>query len=245
MKDLRVVIVVSLMLIAGMAVADQPYTQYTDIPPGNQTAGEAGEGNQPGAIRALTFYSDRTVFGVAFPGLPTEDFSGTLVAGGSIVSCPVPWNSTTDNACFGPGGIMAGIELDVNIQGDGTGEGVVLGVGSFGNTNIWVGPNSFGDDLVLNFDPAVRAVGFDLVNPIASPQTHGVEIFGPSGSLGTTTVVDSGTEGNFWGVDADDVGGITSIVFNNAGDCDFAELVLLVTFGGTPVPVELQSFNIE
>ena len=243
MKDLRVVIVVSLMLIAGMAVADQPYEQYSEVPAGSHTAVQSEGANQAGTDRALTFFADRTAFETAFPGLPTEDFSATL-AGGGIVSCPVPWNSTTDNSCFGPGGIMAGIELDVNMI-TGGGDGAVLGIGSFGNAHVWVGPNSFGDDLVLNFDPAVRAVGFDLVNPMTAPQTHSVEIFGPSGSIGTTTVVDSGAEGNFWGVDADDVGGITSIIFNNAGDDAFSELVLLVTFGGTPVPVELQSFNIE
>ncbi|MEN8165481.1 MAG: hypothetical protein ABFS37_15235, partial [Acidobacteriota bacterium] len=199
--------------------------------------------NQAGTDRALTFFADRTAFETAFPGLPTEDFSATLVGGVSIVSCAVPWNSTTNNACFAPGGIMAGIELDVNMVSGG-GEGVVLGIGSFGNTHVWVGPNSFNDDLVLRFDPAVRAVGFDLVNPMTAPQTHTVEIWGPSGPHGNTAVIDAAGEGNFWGV-ADDAEGISSIVFNNADSADHSELVLLVTFGGEPVPVELESFMVE
>jgi len=128
---------------------------------------------------------------------------------------------------------MEGIEIDVNMASP-PGEGFVSGVGYMGSTQVWIGAMSFADDVVLNFDPAVRAAGFDLINPISSPQTHTVEVFGPSGWLGITTVVDSDAEGNFWGVDADDDGGITSIVFNNAASTDFVEVVLLVTFGGMP-----------
>jgi hypothetical protein len=126
----------------------------------------------------------------------------------------------------------------------GGGQYVVIGAGALGNTNVQVGPNSFVDNLVLNFNPAVRAFGFDVVNPLTPGLSYTVEIFGPGGSLGTTTVTDGG-EGNFWGVDSTDVGGITSVVFDGGGLSDHSELTALVTFGGTPVPVELQSFGIE
>ena len=40
-------------------------------------------------------------------------------------------------------------------------------------------------------------------------------------------------------------GGITGIVFDGAAISENSELTALVTFGGDPVPVELQSISIE
>jgi hypothetical protein len=215
------------------------------VPPGTPTPPYAGGPSNPGnQTESLSYWTDRAAFNVAFPGLPTEDWSGTSVAAGSVGSCLPPLNSATNDACFTPGSVLPGIELDIHMTPTGTGEYVVLGVGFLGNTNVLVGPNTFVDDLILNFNPAVRAVGFDLVNPMTPGQVYNVEIFGPGGSLGITTATD-GSEGNFWGVDSTDVGGITSIVFDGGEDGSHSELTTLVTFGGDPVPVELQSVAIE
>lgn len=236
----------TLVLAAGIAAAQQPYDAYSDVPPGTQAPPYAGGPSNPGGhIEALTFWNNRASFAAAFPGLPTESFSGTIVGGGAIVSCDPPFNSSTNNACFTPGAIMAGIEIDLGVRDPGSSlQLVVIGVGALGNTNVLVGPNSFVDDIIFNFSPAVRAAGFDLINPMAPGQTYNVEIFGPGGSIGVGTATD-GAEGNFWGVDATDVGGITSIVFDGGIDSAHSELTTLVTFGGEPVPVELQSIAIE
>ena len=70
-----------------------------------------------------------------------------------------------------------------------------------------------------------------------------IEIVGTGGSLGTTTAVACLTAPCFWGVDSDDVGGITSIIFTSAAG--EGELFCNVEFGGEPVPVELQSIDVE
>ena len=244
MRFSSIVAVALLAMVAVGASADQPYNQYSDVPPGTQTGTPSGQNpNQAGSTEALQFWNDRASFEAAFPGLPTEDFSATLVAPGGVASCDPPFNSSTNNACFAPGGILPGLEVNVNTV---TGGGllVVLGTGFLGNTNVLAGPNSFGDDMVLNFDPAVRAVGLDFVNPGTPGNVYSVTIYGPGGPLDTANVTD-GPEGTFWGVDSDDVGGITSIVFEAFGSDAHAELTTLVIFGGEPVPVELQSFDVE
>jgi hypothetical protein len=244
MRISKIAVLILVTLMAGTVLADQELSRYSDVPQGTQPAVWVGGPTTAGeSVRALAFWTDRTLFDAAFPGLPTEDWSGTSVAAGAISSCTPPLNSTTNDACFATGTVLPGIELAVNVT-TGGGDYVVIGAGAFGNTNVIVGPNSFVDNLVLNFNPAVRAVGFDVVNPLTPGVTYTVEIFGPGGSLGTTTVTD-GSEGNFWGVDSTDVGGITSIVFDGGALSDHSELTTLVSFGGTPVPVELQSLSIE
>jgi hypothetical protein len=240
----RIVVLMLVTLMAGTVLSAQDISRYSDVPLGTQPGSSSGGQTEPAdSVRSLTFWTDRTLFDAAFPGLPTEDWSGTLVPAAGVESCTPPLNAATNDACFATGSVLPGVELDVIINGGG-GEYVVLGVGFLGNTVVLVGPNSFTDDLVLNFDPAVRAMGFDVVNPNGGGFTYNVEIFGTSGSLGTTTVTD-GVEGNFWGVDSDDVGGITSVVFDGGGLVDNAETTALVTFGGDPVPVELERFTIE
>jgi hypothetical protein len=246
MRSSALILVVTLVLVAGIAAAQQPYSAWSSVPLGTQAPPYAGGPSNPGGhTEALTLWNSRAAFAAAFPGLPTEAFLGTLVGSGAIVSCDPPFNSTTNNACFAPGGIMPGIEIDLVIRDPSSSmQLVVIGTGALGNINVLVGPNTFLDDIIFNFNPAVRAAGFDLVNPLAPGQTYNVEIFGPGGSIGVGTATD-GAEGNFWGVDATDVGGITSIVFDGGVDPVRSELTTLVTFGGEPVPVELQSIAIE
>lgn len=234
---------VVMVLVAGLAAAEQPFDNYTQVPAGTEPAEwNGGPSTTAAPTRALTFWNNRAAFDAAFPGLPTEDWSGTIVAAGAILSCNPPLNSSTNDACFPTGGVLPGIEMQINNIGGG--QYVVIGTGALGNAEVWVGPNTFIDDVIFNFNPAVRAAGLDVVNPMTPGQVYTVEIFGPGGSLGTTNVTDGGI-GNFWGVDSTDVGGITSIVFNGAGDGSHSELTAYVTFGGTPVPVELQSFDVE
>lgn len=246
MRKSAIVFVLSLTVMVGLATAEGPFDRWSSVPPGSVASPPAGgPSNSGGSTEALTFWNDRASFEAMFPGLPTEDFSGTLVAAGDITSCDPPFNAATNNACFAPGSIMPGVEIDIQVRDPGSSmQLVVIGSGALGNVNVLVGPNSFVDDIVFNFNPAVRAAGFDLVNPLSAGQVYNVEIIGPGGSLGFTTATDGG-EGNFWGVDSTDVGGITSIVFDGGVSDVHSELATLVIFGGDPVPVELQSIAVE
>jgi hypothetical protein len=232
MRASTVAFMMTFIIAAGMAAAEKPF-QHGGTP----------HGTEAGRLPLLTFWTDRGLFDAAFPGLPIEDWSGTSVPSGGTEACLPPLNSSTNDACFTAGSVLSGIELDVNVVG-GNGGYLVLGTNTAGNVNVLVGPASAEDDLVLSFDPAVRAVGLDVVNVNAPGQAYTVDIIGSAGSLGTATVTDGG-EGSFWGVDSTDEGGITRVVFDGGGDVRNSELAALITFGGTPVPVELQSFHIE
>jgi hypothetical protein len=183
----------------------------------------------------LTFYSDRTVFNTAHPGLPIENFAGTLVPANSVTTCTGPFNTSTNNACFAPGGIRPGISVASSTAGD----LVVLTPPFIGVPCVSVGPNLFADAAELQFNPPVAAVGLDF--EANTPAAFTVTVFSPAGSLGTTTVTGA-IPGVFWGVDTADAAGISRITFNAAGEN--GELFCNVAFG-EPVPVELQSFTIQ
>lgn len=201
--------------------------------------GESISDKAPSVIlntEALTFYTDRPTFDADFPGLPVEDFEGTNVPQNSVNACPGAFNSTTNNACFSPGAILDGISID-NLQG---GSNVVLTAGFLGVPSTIVGPNTFVDDLEISFpNNDVNAVGLDLYDPGNGPQTFNVEIFGISGSLGTTTTTSGVATGVFWGVGSTDI--ITRIVFTSLtpGAAD-GELVDDIAFGqGAPPEISV------
>ncbi|MET0555828.1 MAG: hypothetical protein ABW221_22505 [Vicinamibacteria bacterium] len=184
----------------------------------------------------LTFYTDRTVFNTAHPGLPIENFSGTLVPANGVATCTgATLNAATNNECFAPGGIRPGISV-VNSTG---GDLVILTPPFIGVPCVSAGPNLFADASELQFTPPVAAVGLDF--EANTPAAFTVTVFSPAGSLGTTTVTGA-IPGVFWGVDTADPAGISRITFNVAGEN--GELFCNVAFG-EPVPVELQSFTIQ
>ncbi len=86
MRCSTLTLVVTLVLTAGVAAAQQPFEAWSDVPPGAQAPPYVGGPSNPGGhTEALTFWNNRASFAAAFPGLPTESFSGTSVAAGSIV----------------------------------------------------------------------------------------------------------------------------------------------------------------
>ena len=219
------------------SVHAQPATKYSDVRSSDRGApAVAATPALPVTQGSLTFYTDRTVFNTAHPGLPLETFAATLVAPNSVVTCAGPFNIATNNACFAPGGIRPGISV-LNPAG---GDLVVLTPPFFGVPCVSVGPNVFSDAAELQFSPPVVAVGLDFEsNNGAVPYT--LTVFGPGGSLGSTTH-SGGIPGAFWGVDTSDPGGISRVTFTAPGDN--GELLCNVAFG-QPVPVELQSFTIQ
>lgn len=228
-----------LVLAAAVLVATSAQAQvekYTDAQSSDRgAAAKAVTPSLPVVQGSLTFYTDRTVFNTAHPGLPVENFAATLAPPNSVTTCPGPFNNATNNACFAAGGIRPGISVADTTGGD----LVVLTPPFFGVPCVSVGPNLFGDSGELQFSPPVGAVGLDFESNTGVPFT--VTVFGPAGSLGSTTH-SGGIPGAFWGVDTSDAGGISRVTFNATGEQ--GELFCNVAFG-QPVPVELQSFTIQ
>jgi len=230
------VLIGAVFVSAVVGAAENP-AKYSDLakdatppamPPLAARAAEAPSGT-------LTFYTSRAVFNAAHPGIPLETFVNTNVPPNSVLACPGPFNSMTNNGCFSPGDILPGISV-VNTT---AGLLVVLTPPFFGVNCVAVGPNLFADNGEMQFSPPVQAVGLDLNSNIAA--TYNIEIFGPAGSLGTTTAPGA-IPGIFWGVDTSSPGGINRITFFNAGAA--GELFCNVAFG-LAVPVELQTFGVE
>jgi hypothetical protein len=172
------------------------------------------------------FYGDRPTFDADYPGLPVEGFENTLVPPGAITACPGPFDSTTNNACFAPGGILDGIQFN---NADPANDMVVIGTGALGNPSVWIGPNTFVDHHdILFLDGGVAAVGFDLYSPLAT-DTYNVYIYGPGDVLIGQTSVLAGAAGTFFGVasDAEPITRIRTEALAGSG-----ELVDDVAFGG-------------
>jgi len=223
-------------VLAAASVHAQSAVRYTDAKPSDRAAATVpARPSLPVVQGTLTFYTDRTVFDTAHPGLPVESFSGTTLPPNFVEECPSPFNSATNNACFPTGAIRPGISV-ANTEG---GALVVLTPPFFGVPCVSVGPSLFADAGELQFSPPVEAVGFDFESNNGALFTIGV--FGPGGPLGTATH-SGGIPGAFWGVDTSDAGGISRITFSAPGPN--GELVCNVAFG-QPVPVELQSFTIQ
>jgi hypothetical protein len=236
------------MMVAG-AVSAANEQSFSDFPPGTTAQAPPATPGEPttNSVRALTFFNDRATW-LADPlmsGLTTtfEDFSATLVPPDGVLSCPAPFNSTTNNACFAPGGIAVGVSVGV-IDTQGDPDGVVLTPPFFGVDCVSVGPNNFINDGTLDFNPPVRGVGLDLIAPFG-PADFVIDIYDPAGALlGSTTSTGQVTSaGAFFGVVSDDITGIGQLHFSSAaGD---GELFCNVEWAGPPVPVELQSFTIK
>ena len=149
------------------------------------------------------FHTDRGAFRAIAPGLPVEDFTGTNIDAGAFGACPPPLDSSTDDSCFPPGGVLDGFELDILLQClpfvGSSGNYAVPTAGFLGLPVTAVGPEFFCDSTILRFDPPVTAAGFELYE-FQTPVNADITVFDAQGEvLGTDTAVGS-TTGAFWGV---------------------------------------------
>jgi hypothetical protein len=190
------------------------------------------------ASATLTFYTDRTTFEGANPGLPTEDFEDGTTGGAGFVSFDGPLDSTTNNGVFAPGDILPGIAFagtgeasggfsDLILVDDG-----VLGV----NSSKWVGINFFADDAsVISLGSGFGAIGMDLLSVpnlgATQDDVFDIDIFDGGGLIGSTTATIDFL-GSFWGVSSD-MGPITGLRISS--QIDGAEFFDNVTFGD-PIP---------
>ena len=133
--------------------------------------------------------------------MPVEDFEEATTVPAGIDGIDEPLNAATASGPFAPGDILPGLTI-ATFEGSRGGcpiecPLVALGDGLIGQADVIVGPNFFVDTMLLIFSPGVLAAGLDLLVPVA--ETFDIEIFGDSGSLGTTTAAASPT-GLFFGV---------------------------------------------
>jgi len=198
-----------------------------------------------GGTEAETFYTGRAAFQAANPGLALEDFESSLYPPGSgiLLGCPQPASSAGSAGCYNPGELLPGFSMTSPGAGTPGAELVIIdGAAGFGSPpGIVLGSNTFTATTRIDFDPPVAAVGFDIVTLIGgNPVT--VNIYDASGVLiNGQTGVAAGAAGSFWGVDSDTPIGAVEILDPTLGD---VELLDDMEFGD-PVPVELQSFNVE
>ena len=178
-------------------------------------------------------FTDRGTFDGAAPGLIVEDFENTLVAPGAVQVCGPTISSTSNDACFAPGGIVPGISFGQ--VGSGTPDMVVLGAGFLGNPSTVIGPNTFQDNLDVMFMVAggANAIGLDILNVLGFSGDLIIDVFGTGGLIASTTLTFTGGDTQFWGILADEA--ITQVLFNDMGN-GFGELIDNVAFGSVSVP---------
>ena len=180
------------------------------------------------ASAALITFNTRAGFDAQAGVLPIETFEEGIVGANSVVACPSPLSSASNNSCFSPGDILPGITLDAPPPDSGL---ALSGPGFGGIATKAVFANTFVESLNLSFD-ASSAVGFDLFSQTAN-STIRVSVFGAGNALLGTFDIAATTTGVFFGV-ISDAGLITRINLDSL--TDMAEGVDNVAFGQTAVP---------
>jgi hypothetical protein len=183
----------------------------------------------PPAHATLIIFNNRTAFNAAAPGLPVETFENNLRPNNSLTNFTEPLNSTSNNIAFAPGSILPGISLSVS---PGTSL-VLLTQGFLGATSDVVGPTVFVEDLVLDFAPAVNAVGFDLLT-LANPGPVSANVFGPGNVLGSFPLALSAIPTFFGVISTSDP--IFQITITETSAAAVGELIDNVAFGPVPEP---------
>ena len=180
---------------------------------------------------SASFFTDRAAFLAQFPNLATEGFEAGQVLDGRVVPCPGPLDAASDNVCFHPGDLAAGVQF--NSDPARVMDALVLvGNGFFGAPSKNLVANVFTDAFVIDFtNTDVTAVGMDLVAYL-SDDTCQIDVFGQSGLLASTTAPCT-SGGTFWGVSTSEP--ITRIrLFAPSGQ---SEGVDNIAFGrGAPAP---------
>ena len=137
----------------------------------------------------LQFFSNAEEFTCS--NLPTEDFEESNVFNEGVLSFYGPIDENSDNSAFSPGDILPGVIFNTRDNDD----FVVLGANFLNNSSVIFGPNTFSDDLIIDFTTNnVNSVSMNIFCGLGEGNVE-VEIFGNSGLLGITTVfgTNSGT----------------------------------------------------
>jgi len=147
------------------------------------------------------------------PGLPVEDFEEGAAA--DVTAFPHPLNEFSNNAVFSPGDIIPGVSLNANNDRDDQELAFFPPGAGFGNSSKVVGATFFVDILILDFSAeGVRVVSMDVFDFISDGGMVTVEVFGISGSIGST-LVPSTTTGSYLGITTTE--DIVQITLSSAG----------------------------
>jgi len=147
---------------------------------------------------AVFFFSDRASFLAQFPDLAMEDFEAGLVrTPPGVMTCPGPLDATSDNACFHPGDIAAGVQFNADHFEAGE-EIVMVDAGFFGAPSKSILANVFTDAFLIDFPGGVTAVGMDLVAYLDDDICQ-IDVSGQSGLILSTTAPCTNA-GAFWGL---------------------------------------------
>lgn len=169
MKKISGLIAGIALLTCGVAQADTAsYVEWN-------AAGQPTLSSMPGATTnalpgGLTSYPDLASF-LAVAGSPAfEDFENSLVAPGGVIGCGPLVDSTTNNPCFIPGGVIAGFSVTSSSGLD----VVTLGANLIGpnQSSVVIGANTWAESTIISFDgTSVTAVAFDVLTNDFGPIT--------------------------------------------------------------------------
>ena len=184
----------------------------------------SNSGSNPSATPVLRYFSNRSAFNVAEPGLPLEDFDP--INPRAVINGPL--SSTQNNSDFAPGNILPGLTIRNQFKGDAPGLSVLDGA---------VGSNYFEDPLVLSFAPGVRAVAADFFASSGGASWAGAftaSIYSGKALIGTRTFRESAGGTGFVGfTSTKDITRIV-VVFQPTTDVGWAPYVDNIAFGPTP-----------
>jgi hypothetical protein len=129
------------------------------------------------AHAAAVFDTDLAAFTAANPGLAVEGFENAVVASGTDTAVAGPLNSSTSNAVFAAGSVLAGFSMEPT-SGD-----VYASRDRGGNTGANVSSNSFGADMNITFGPGVTALGIDLLQWFDNNGGWSLEVYDAGNAL--------------------------------------------------------------
>lgn len=226
---IRTLIAAALIAGAGSAAAQDNYYDWAQAgqPPLDSTPTAPASTNRGG----LTIYADRSSFDAAGgASLPLETFDGGTIDGGPI-NCGAVIDSATASPCFAVGDVIDGFQITAT---GGTSDDLIGLPGGFlgaGQTTDVVGANSFADVTVIDFSPAVPAIGMDIYVGAPGPGDVTIEAFdGGGASVGsftlTTTALDQPEFAGFVSPTP-----VAQVVITGVGDS--GELLDDLAFGST------------
>jgi len=236
-----IVAVLCLAAVPGIAGAQATLSE-TPPRPGANAVPRTPQTIGPG--EAENFYTDRATFQAANPGLALEDYETSLYPPGSgiLLPCPQPASSAGSAGCYNPGELLPGFSMtSPGTTGSGDELVIIDGAAGFGSPpGVILGSNYFTAQTRVDFNPPVAAVGFDVVTIFG--YLVDITIYDVAGNpINGQTGVPGGAAGSFWGVDSDTP--IAAVLISEPSGAD-VELLDDMEFGN-PIPVELQSFNVE
>jgi hypothetical protein len=171
----------------------------------------------------FTVYTDMANFEIMYPLLTKEGFEAGDLGGAGSRICPSPLDSTSDNDCFSPGGLVDGVQFSV--QSNPLFPELALSGPAPGRSKT-LGTNGFSDFALARFsDLDTSSVGLELFC-FDSPGQASVRFYGMNQELITEQVIDCSAIAEFIAISAN-----KTIVRVEAEQSGFHEFMDNLLFG--------------